>query len=120
MLYEKIMGHFQSLKDSMSIMQSRHKWRKRKCKNLVTQEADNRSNATSNLVSEQLKYLSRVKTQQPQELSTLFIGNHEIDGVPLKIKITLDKQHYCLKARNNSVEISLQMNSEDYLRLHHR
>ena len=65
MLYEKIMGHFQSLKDSMSIMQSRHKWRKRKCKNHVAQE-DGRSNATSNLVSEQLKYLSRVKTQQPQ------------------------------------------------------
>lgn len=86
----------------MCIMQSRHKWRKRKCKNHVTQE-DGRSNATSNLVSEQLKYLSRVKTQQPQQLSTLFAGNHEIDGVPLKIKITLDKHHYCLKAKNNSV-----------------
>lgn len=32
-LYEKIKGHFDSLKDSQSLMNKRQKWRKRKCKN---------------------------------------------------------------------------------------
>lgn len=59
------MGHFQTLKDSMSLIQGRHKWRKRKWKNRLNEESDNRSNASSNLVSEQLKYLSRVKTMVP-------------------------------------------------------
>jgi hypothetical protein len=118
MLYEKIMGHFQGLKDNI---QNRNKWRKRKCKNQGMM--DSVSNA-SQTVNEQLKYLSRVKTieQVPQlsEEETLFNGNSEIDGVQLRVKVTLDRQHYCLRAKNNQLQISLQMSAQDYLALHHR
>jgi hypothetical protein len=40
--------------------------------------------------------------------------------VQLRVKITLDKQRYQLRAKNNVLQISLQMNAQDYLALHHR
>lgn len=38
----------------------------------------------------------------------------------LRVKVTIDKQHYQLRAKNNVLQISLQMNAQDYLALHHR
>jgi hypothetical protein len=83
---------------------------------------DSCSNA-SQTVNEQLKYLSRVRSKDPvspSEPETLFNGNSVIDGVQLRVKVTLDSQHYRLRAQNSTLQISLQMNSQDYLALHHR
>lgn len=42
----------------------------------------------------------------------------DIDGLHLKIKLTLSKQAYCLMAKNGDVTIELEMDYDEYMRIH--
>lgn len=102
-------------------MQSRNKWRKRKKKVKPTQEENSSFNSSKAVMANELRFKSRVETireSKVEEFQTLFLGQADIDGVALKVKLSLSRERYLLLANNSSLSIELEMDYSEYIGLH--
>lgn len=108
LLYEKIAGQFQNLEKTI---QCRNQWRKRKRYTKITLDDDDSLNSSKMNHPKPLKFRSRVERVEPikeskaEQPSTLFMGKAEIDGLSLRIKLSLSKQRYLLLAHNPQLSI---------------
>jgi hypothetical protein len=119
-LYTKIMGQFQSLKQTT---QCRHKWLKRKRRANPEEHEQNSFNSskmkTKGAVQFRSKVVQSIRESKVEEPHTLFLGQAWIDGIEVKAKVSLGKEGYLLLAHNGKLSIELEMEHGEYMRIHH-